>query len=175
MATIIDERVVIAMDPGQKGAAVMLDMDGQPVEAIAADEPGGYYEHKLMSGGRLAAWLRQVSDGRDVVLVVLEKAQTRPRESTRSALTTGEAYGVMKGVVETLGLPLMEVTPARWCRAIHGQGVKKSADRKARSVRLAEQRMPRLKLTWGRRRKAHDGLADAACIALYARRQVRKD
>jgi hypothetical protein len=44
-------------------------------------------------------------------------------------------------------------------RDIPGEG-------KARAIARAAQ-LPGLNLTPGRRRKAHDGLADAACLALY--------
>jgi hypothetical protein len=58
---------------------------------------------------------------------------------------------------------VIEPTPQSWQRVIlrdiPGEG-------KARSIARAAQ-LPGLNLTPGRRRKAHDGLADAACLALY--------
>jgi len=47
-----------------------------------------------------------------------------------------------------------------------------SGDGKGRSIYVASQRVPTLDLTPGSRRKPHDGLADAALIAEYARRTL---
>ena len=97
-------------------------------------------------------------------MVAIEKQQSRPRQA--GVLMTGFGFGLMVGTVAALRLPYEIVTVGRWQRALFG--AVKAKDTKARSVAYVQARLPDLPLTWGRRRKPHDGLADAACLALWA-------
>ena len=160
--------IVIGIDPGKKGAVVALDISGRPtaIEWTAADHPDeGYIAGKGYNVRAMVQTLTDIAERGEVALVVLERQQARPMEGRSSTLTTGYGWGLWAGAVAALGLPLIEVTSQRWTRrilaGIPGEG-------KGRSVAAVGARLPGLALTWGRRRKPHDGLSDAGCLALYA-------
>jgi len=162
-------RNYVGIDPGKKGAAVALDDGGTPVDWIAADHPEeGYASGGLYWPTRMGAWLRKVNETRGGIrLAMLEKQQCRPMEGRSSILTTGRGQGLWEGALAALGIPFVLVPPGTWTRAIFGS-MPKGTDRKARAVEISLSRLPALELTWGRRRKPHDGLADAGCLALHA-------
>jgi len=162
----------VGIDPGKTGAAVALDKRGIPVDWIAADHRDeGYASGGLYWPNRMGDWLRAVNETRGgIVLAVLEKQQCRPMEGRSSILTTGRGQGLWEGALAALGIPFVLVPPGTWTRAIFGS-MPKGTDRKARAVATSLSQLPGLELTWGRRRKPHDGLADAGCLALYAIKQ----
>ena len=104
------KRIVIGIDPGKSGGAVALDMDGRPIEWIAADHPEEGYTVKA-TGGRLyvptemATWLADLKLAYHVVLVVTEKQQCRPLEGRTSILKTGYGWGLWVGMLAALALP----------------------------------------------------------------------
>lgn len=162
-------KLVIGIDPGKKGAVVALGLTGKAVEWMAADEPGGYVDGGQYLPRVLADWLGDLTIANDVVLVVIEKQQARPVEGRTSCLTTGYGWGLLTGLIASAKLPRLDVTASVWVKAILGTA---KGERKARSVAHCQARVPDLPLTWGRRRKAHDGLADAANLALYGLRNL---
>jgi hypothetical protein len=160
--------VIIGIDPGKSGAAVSLDREGHPIEWVAADHPDEGYTVKaggprIYSPHSMALWLTQQQPIR---LVIIEKQQSRPMEGRSSVFTTGYGFGLWVGICSALGLRYRVVPPQTWMRAVIGSKPAKG-DKKARSIIEAQAQVPELPLTWGRRRKPHDGLADAALIATY--------
>lgn len=167
-------KIVVGIDPGKTGAAVALDMDGKAIEWIAADHPEEGYTVKARGGAlyipsRMALWLQELSDSYDVVRVVIEKQQARPMEGRSSIFTTGYGFGMWIGILAALRYSYSVEHPATWTRGVFGSKPK-GDERKARAITTAAARVPSLPLTWGRRKKPHDGLADAACLALYGMR-----
>ena len=78
-------KIVIGIDPGKTGGAVALDMDGKPIEWIAANHPEEGYTVKATGGAlyvpsAMALWLFDLKLAYDVVLVVTEKQLCRPLE-----------------------------------------------------------------------------------------------
>ena len=164
-------RVVVGIDPGKSGGAVALGLDGSAIEWIAADHPSEGYTVKGKGGGHyipstMALWLYDLGQAYDVISVVLEQQQARPIEGRSSVFTTGMGYGVWVGILAALRLRYTIAKPSVWTRAVFGSKPK-GDEKKARSVTTAAARVPDLPLTWGRKTKPHDGLSDAACLALY--------
>ena len=161
-----DVLLTVGIDPGKKGAIVALDPDAQPVEWMAADEPGGYCDGDYLPRV-LVDWFEELKsrEGYRVRLVVLEKQNARPMEGRSSCFTNGFGFGMLIGIVSAAGLPYKLVSPAKWTRDVLG-GVK-GGERKAKSIAHVQARVPDLRLTWGRRRVPHDGLSDACCIGLW--------
>ena len=114
-----------------------------------------------------------LEDRQDVALCVLERAGARPMEGRTSCFTNGMGFGLWRGVIAALNLPSIRPTPAAWQRQIFGTRPA-GADRKARAIETAMMRCPDLDLVLKRRRKPHDGLADAACLALFGIAQLGK-
>lgn len=161
--------IVIGIDPGKRGGWVALNVESGrpvPVEWCAADQTDGGY---VMKGRYLTramyASVFDVVDNYNVVGVMIERQQARPMEGRASILTTGYGWGLWTGIVASMQVPYDEVSSTRWTRSMLTGSTHEG---KARSIAVAQQRVPDLPLVWGRRRKPHDGLADAACLALYA-------
>lgn len=148
---------IIGLDPGKAGALVALDEAGRLVAAHAAEDSFCPGEYRPAEMARLLGGLAPT-------LVILERQHAMPKQGLTSTFSIGRGFGLWEGVVAALELPLHVVTSSVWQRAVL-RGV--PGEGKVRAVIAAEARVPELVLTPGRRRKPHDGLADAACLALY--------
>ena len=93
-----------------------------------------------------------------------------PKQGVRSTFTFGMGFGLVKGVVLGLRLPLVEVTPQEWKRKILKGYPKGSEDTVAKKL-WPNQSF----LATERSRKPHDGIIDAALIAEYGRRTYGAD
>ena len=159
--------IVVGIDPGKTGGIVRLRSDDWlHVAAFRAEDTilvgrGGDYRVKAM-----CALLRDLAPE----LVVLEKQQAMPPkvhgrvQGVASTASIMRAMGLWEGVLGALEVPHVLVRPQVWQRRIlagaPGEG-------KARAIAVAERRLPGLNLTPGRCTKPHEGLADAACLALW--------
>jgi len=156
---------ILGIDPGKDGAAVLI-RDGAHVHAVLASELlcGQSWE---AAHAEVTRWLRLVHATWPLDLVVLERVGGRPGEGATSARTMGVGWGLWLGGASMLGVPVIIPTPQRWQREMLSD---LPGDTKARSVAWCRAHLPELDLTPGRRRVPHDGLADAACLAVYGRR-----
>ena len=90
----------------------------------------------------------------------------------RASLNINDPRGFSATIIlAALAVPYKVEPPGVWTRAVFGS-MPKGTDRKARAITTARAQVPALPLTWGRKTKAHDGLADACCMALRALREV---
>lgn len=158
-------RPVIGVDPGKEGAAVVIHRGRvYGVRLLPSDDAG-------LSGRELVRdllWLQGQAGGADVpVQAVVERAQSFPGQGIASAFRYGRDYGRILGVLDALGWPYETVPPAVWHKAIIGG---KSDDPKARAREWVEANHPEVELRPGRRRKAHEGIVDAICIAVWGDR-----
>jgi len=156
---------ILGIDPGKDGAAVLI-RDEAHVHAVLASELlcGQSWE---AAHAEVTRWLRLVHATWPLDLVVLERVGGRPGEGATSARTMGVGWGLWLGGASMLGVPVIIPTPQRWQREMLSD---LPGDTKARSVAWCRAHLPELDLTPGRRRVPHDGLADAACLAVYGRR-----
>jgi len=96
--------------------------------------------------------------------VVVERQHARPQDSHRSMNVALPGYGQFIGMAQAMLWPLTIVQPKDW-KAVALRG---TARDKIASCAHVSQRYPSVDLHPGRRRKAHDGIADAVCIAEWA-------
>ena len=162
------EAVYIGIDPGKDGAVVVLNQYGK---ALASYLTAKEFTIRLGKGSKrdytAACMVRAfhlMSTEYTVVIAVLEKQWARPKQGVSSTFSSGVGYGLWKGILSAKGIPFIEVSPRTWTGCVLKDV---SGDGKGRSVYVASQRVPTLDLTPGSKRKPHDGLADAACLALY--------
>jgi len=139
---------VVGIDPGKRGAVVVLTADGVG-KILRADQ--------WVTGGEYDPLEMELSIGRYRYLpIVVEKQGPRPGQGVTSTYATGYGYGLWRGILATAPT-VIAVTPQRWQAQVHagapGRGPKQ------RSLWVARQRLGLEDIT-------HD-VADAACIALY--------
>ena len=107
----------------------------------------------------------------DDIKVMLEHAHVRPISGKRACFTTGFCYGLMQGILEGMNISYEIVNPKVWQKDIFQGTV---SDTKDASILFCQRKWPDVDWTATERsNKAHDGLTDAVCIALYGYRQNR--
>lgn len=153
---------IAGIDPGLKGAAVLI----APGEYAALRMPVAA-DGKSIDGATLGAWLLvQEPD-----LVIVEKLGARNMfaaggKAIRKAgnefrFATG--YGVIIGALQVMGLPYKLVQPMVWkARVLAGTDMGKQA-----AIDFVAREYPQIDLTPDRCRSPQDGIADAACLAVY--------
>lgn len=176
-------KVTIGIDPGQSGAIAVL-VDG--AFASFADMPlvprkaGGFQ----VSAAQLAAVLRgiqqrysnagaivELNPGEHAIYrsacapipqitAVLEQVSAMPGQGVSGMFRFGEAFGVVQGVLGSLGIPTLFVAPVRWKKWAGLIGTEKDV---ARTVAI--QRFPAAATQLAR--KKDSGRADALLIAAW--------
>jgi crossover junction endodeoxyribonuclease RuvC len=155
---------VIGVDLGLDGAVATIGAGG--VEAAVTP---------TLAAGRIgrrhydAAAMARLLAGREVVLAVIEAVGAMPGQGLASTFGFGVGYGLWLGLLAALQIPHQAVTPQAWNKVI----LAGTARDKAAAIAFASRRYPALSLlATPRSSVAHDGIADAVCLAEYARRQV---
>jgi crossover junction endodeoxyribonuclease RuvC len=161
--------IVVGIDPGKSGAVVAIDSSNLlPVGAWYAEQD--YCSSGEYQDDRMAEVMRCCAAGAAVPkLVLIERQHAMPKQGGTSCLTIGIGFGLWRGICAGLGLPREIVSAPIWQKEMF-RGVP-GADKKDQAARVAQMRVPSLNLFPGRRRKPHDGLADACCLALWGIRQ----
>jgi crossover junction endodeoxyribonuclease RuvC len=149
---------VVGVDPGKTGGLVLIADDETQVlrMPVTAGE---------VDGRQISSWLFLHSPD----IVILEKVGARPKQGVKSMFTFGMGYGVVKGVLETLVIPYRLVLPQAWKRAVLA-GTKKDKDAAIAFIRTA---YPTINLIPEGCRTPQDGIADAACMAVWGREHMR--
>jgi hypothetical protein len=142
---------IVGIDPGASGALAFL-FAGNRETVSAHDMP-------LVDGKVCAATLADQLRVMKPDVAFIEYVASRPKQGVASAFNFGVSFGVAKGVVLALGVPLHIVTPGIWKRHFSLNSEKE----KSRALALQ---------TWPSRadlfkRKKDENRAEAALIALY--------
>ena len=94
----------------------------------------------------MAALLSSIVDMGNRPICTIEHVHSFPGNSARSMFTFGSNYGMWLGILASLKIPYLEVTPSKWMK--HYSALPK--DKKARKTKLkhlAQQRYPELHIT----------------------------
>jgi crossover junction endodeoxyribonuclease RuvC len=161
-------KVIVGIDPGKDGALVALNLEGDHVVTHLTKQdftlPIGKGTKREYDVGSMAKTILELHTTYGVSVVVLEKQHAMPKQGLGSTFSTGMGYGMWLGIVGAFGIPLQVVHSKTWqkrvLRDVPGQG-------KGRAILLAKQRFPGVDLAPGRKRKPHDGIADATCLCAY--------
>lgn len=149
---------VIGIDPGQKGAIVILDEDLILLHQMPEDATG------------ILAILSEHTDGH----VFLEKAQAMSiggaKQGTSSMFNYGVGFGTILGILTALKIPHTLVHPKTWCKVMH-QGTT-ADDAKKRSLEAARRLYPHVEFIRPRCRNPDEGYIDAILIAGYGKRAL---
>lgn len=147
----------VGFDPGKTGAmacvgdyeaAMKMPITGNDIDCRVIKDFLGFYSPKL---------------------IVIEKVSARPGQGVVSMFSFGKSYGTLIGIVDALGLPYILVTPQTWKKTVL-VGTKKD---KNDAIDFVRRRYPDIPLIPPRGTKPHDGIADATCMAHFARLQEK--
>ena len=146
----MENRLFIGIDPGIKGGIAFMYDDDYHVK----NTPNTVQE--------MAQTLIAIKDiaPNTPTYCCIEAVHSMPGNSGRSMFTFGTNYGQWLGILATLKIPHVLVTPHKWM-SWYGSRPKNRKDRKNHLKNLAQQRFPNTKITLG--------TADAMLIANYLR------
>jgi hypothetical protein len=100
----------------------------------------------------------------DNMVVILEQAHARPISGRTQCFNTGYGFGLMQGIISTLNIPLLIVSPQRWQKYLL-VGIN-TGDTKTNTYVFCQRTFPDIDFLRGRK-KFHDGLCDAAALSFY--------
>ena len=170
---LVEFPAVVGIDPGKSGFLCCMIEDGMgglefcPVPVIRPKKGKTEYNDIYM-----ADILRDWAGKHRIQVVALEAQQAYPGQGGTSNFTTGMGYGIWRGIVATLRLPLICVHPKTWQKEMF-VGVS-GKDPKARSIQAAGRLFPDvdLRATEHPLAKPHNGKSDSLLIAEWARRSI---
>ncbi len=161
----IPRRRFIGIDPGVRGAIVILDdtrniLHSGNAPLLNMKSTGrGQYDLNAMWG-----ILSKATHGE--VYCHIERSQAMPRDSSSSAWKTGCGFGYWEMALVASGIPYRVITPRTWQKKLF-QGLP-SLDTKTLSVMAAKRELPNLNLLRTQRsRKPDHNISDAGLIALH--------
>ena len=153
--------IIIGIDPGQTGGVAAIDTDGQLLT---------YTRMPIIQHGKrklvdTAALHRLIRPDQPSCVFCIEQVSAMPAQGSVSGFNFGRAAGAVEGWALSYGVPVQFVTPQVWKKALN-----LSSDK--------QQSLDRAKLEFGQLKiwdvKANDGIAEAALIALWHLKQLRK-
>ena len=152
--------MIVGIDPGLEGALAIVDDDGALIDA--QDLP---HIEKVLDALDLTNILRDLHmTSQDIVVV--ERVQAMPQNGSIGNFKLGYSFGVISGVVKSLGIPMDTSTPAMWKKRMGLSGKTKDASRL-----LVRDLFPDKRDLFARMKD--NGRSDAVCIALDYHRRNR--
>lgn len=146
--------IYIGIDPGKRGGYCYI-IDGQ-VTARPWDDMFFVQDMHCLA----------VMDEPKVAAV--EKVGAFSGQGVKSMFSFGHSLGFIEGVLSGLGIPYQLIPPVTWKRSFSLIGKDKKA-----SIETCQKLFPELNLmATPRSRVPSDGLAEAALLALYAKRNL---
>ena len=144
--------MIIGIDPGKKGA-------------IAFISESRYDACRMPETTRqVANLLEKLVTGKDATACI-EQVQVMGKVfGAKAALSYGQGYGEIIGILTVLGARIHEVRASVWKRTLNI-----TADKNT-SILLCERMYPNLDLSPGRCTKPQDGLAEAMLLCHYAKK-----
>ncbi len=157
-------RLTVGIDPGLRGGVAALDVAGAVVGLWPMPVAGG--EVHAAGLADLLRSLRCLDSHQDIGRVCLEKVSAMPKQGVSSTFRFGTGWGMVRGVCAALAIPVVLVPPTVWKKQV----LLGLPHDKAGAVQFCASRWPTADLVLPGCRVPHDGLADALCLADYARR-----
>ncbi len=178
--------IVIGIDPGNAGGIFALDLKSEPRGSFRMPVIKG--KRTTMNVPKICEVLRHLQATYRVRLVAIEKVGPRPGEGGVQAFAFGRGVGNVEGILAALGLASEQPLPQAWQQylpsSVRRASVPKGASRtvanaakkafKNEIIAAASRRWPDGDFIGSDHSSATEtsGLADAAWIAEWARRQL---
>jgi crossover junction endodeoxyribonuclease RuvC len=155
---------VLGIDPGATGALAMIDTDLGALVVI--DMPSAVVRTSKTTQRRQVSesWLAAALATLDPDTAWIERVHALPKQGVTSSFNFGLSYGIARGVLAALAIPVTLVTPQEWKRHFRLGPDKNEA-------RLIASRMFPANARDFTRVK-DDGRAEAALLALFGSQQA---
>ena len=157
--------MILAIDPGNQGGlawlgtreGTLLGLDSMPLRDSGSKGHSRYF----IDGGVLSGYIRAKSP----VCAIVERVSSRPGQGVAGMFSFGRGVGILEGVLQAHGVPIVYVSPQVWKR--HHGLIKQP---KRASLELARDLYPDAELHLVK----HEGRAEAILIGLYKIEQWRQ-
>lgn len=156
---------VIGVDPGASGAVAILEHGGKLVQVFdmpAVEVKVGGKTKRRVSAEMLAAELKLYADQGATAWV--EHVSAMPGQGVSSMFAFGESFGLARGVLAGLRVPVYTVPPAVWKRELQVNAGKDGS--RAKAAQMWPEQAGEFK------RVKDDGRAEACLIAEWGRRKA---
>lgn len=154
--------MIIGIDPGITGGISIIRSEGDDCSTFQMPTNDDGVDAKKL--------LQILHDHRSADAVYLEKAQAMPKQGVVSMFNYGKSFGIVIGVVESIGLPIIFVSPQKWQKVIY-QGCPPELEGKVRSIWAWDNLFSGMSYPTVGRQKCNMGMLEATLIAEYGRRQ----
>ena len=154
-------RYYLGIDPGKKGSYSVIDEKGKIT--ILFRMPILQLKKPEIDTSVVIANFRNIQREYGNPYTIIEKAQAMPGQGVTSMFSYGMGYGLLIGILTTLGIPFAEVHPRTWTKDLF-KGI--SGEGKDRCYASARQIFPE----WQPKYKYERDWADSLLIAEYGRR-----
>ena len=151
--------IVVGIDPGKEGG-VCVNRGGY----IGAEARPLPLAGKLVDLKALRGFILPMHSSPPPDLVAVEFQQAMPGDGFQSLNYLLPQYGQILGACMAWGWPVRTPKPRAWKAEV----LKGTAKDKIAAVQYASLLYPGISLTPGKKRRPHDGMADALCIAEWA-------
>ena len=146
----IKDKIIIGIDPGKSGGIAIINGKNANMEKCPP-EPIGMAS--IINTAKTTAYI----EGLDIVACI-EKVHAFPTDARSSAFKFGMNYGMWLGVLESIKIPYIKVTPQAWMKKYQPLP-KQKQERKRRLKEIAQNLFPDNKITLS--------TSDAVLIAHY--------
>lgn len=161
-------KVYCGADPGLDGAIVGIDEDQRALfSTVMPTLSAGTKGRRILAARAVLDILRREMEHATLV-VALEEPGVRPKNGAVASMATGRNHGKLEMALIALDISYVIVRPQAWYKAL---GIVKHDKSKDATIAYCERMLPTFSLVPKGCRKPHSGLADAACLALYALRE----
>jgi len=165
----------IGIDPGNKGALVALGPDDELIVCPGERPAGMGWRSDPDRYSALLSVMQAKACGDRIAMVFLETQQARARQQGQAKINREQ--GMWEGWLMAHMLPYRMVLPRGangWRKPLGRANFKRGEDPKVWTAEVVERMLPNLDARFdGRLRTYHDGVTDAAGMALAARLTAR--
>lgn len=108
---------ILGIDPGVNGACGLITETGAFISAfdmptVLANKSSA---RQMVDAYTLATRLRlMLAEARGELVAVIESVNAMPDQGVSSSFAFGQSFGMIRGVIATLGISLELVSPQRW-------------------------------------------------------------
>lgn len=167
-----NKSAIIGIDPGKDGGifALVSDISTNNVEVIMYTMPklGDIIDLKTLN-----SYLKELNVYD--CLVFLEDVHAIYGSSAKGTFNFGWNLGILEGQLTSNKMPYRKIAPKIWQSKLF-QGIKEQKDSKGKTqtklmaLNAVQNILPDVNFIVGNRsRKPHEGIVDAACLALYGK------
>lgn len=155
---------VSGIDPGLAGGIAVIDYwDKNGSYDLARAWPMPLTKQRQLNVSRIQELVQGVD------LCVIEKVWGMPNLNCTALCTCCKNYGVLICLLGIQNINYREVAARTWQAKMLPKGYDNT---KLASIAVCKREAPGVDLQPGRRRKDHDGIADALCMAMYGIRYL---